>query len=64
MYIEVRITDAEICGDKVKVVTFIGAESCVKKAKTKIEELIKSAKENKGKRDNMNEDTQSKKRKI
>ncbi len=59
---EDRITDAEICGDKVKVVTIIGAESCIKK--TKIEELIKSAKEKKGKRDNMKEDTQSQKRKM
>ncbi len=48
---------------KVKEVTIIGAESCVKKAKTKIQELIKSAKEKKGKRDNMKEDTQSKKKK-
>ncbi len=47
-----------------KVVTIIGAESCVKKTKTKIEELIKSANEKKGKRDNMKEDTESKKRKI
>ena len=64
---DIRIVDEEAFGDGTKIIHIKGLESCVQKAKKKIDDLIRGAKEKdkvREKRSNGKSDTLAKKRKL